>query len=242
MSALCITCGRTGASDAPVILSRSGSVYRAVIVSHRHRFIFLAVPRTGSQSVRAALRTHLGADDWEQSAWKSDRRLPVPALASIGHGHIDAVRAQAALDPAIWQRYFKFAFVRNPWDRFISAAFARNARRPLFLANPAGYLKLLLCSPRVREDPLFRPQLAFLTDDSGGCAADFVGRFETFQRDFDVVCQRLGLAPTLLPRLHASAHDPAAPYYDSALQAQVADFYRQDIECFGYSFTKPDET
>jgi hypothetical protein len=208
-----------------------------VIVSHRHRFVFLAVPRTGSQSVRLALRPHLDPDDWEQAAWITDRRLPVPALASIGHGHIDAAHARASLDPAMWRSYFKFAFVRNPWDRFISAAFARNARRPLFLSNPAGYLKLLLRSPRVREDPLFRPQQSFLADDTGAPAIDFIGRFETFQRDFDFVCARLGLAPAPLSRVHASMHDPSAQYYDDELKGQVDEFYEEDIRRFGYSFT-----
>lgn len=212
-----------------------------MIVSHRHRFIFLAVPRTGSQSVRAALRPHLDAADWEQAAWKSERRLPVPALATIEHGHIGAAHARRFLDPAIWNGYFKFAFVRNPWDRFISAAFARNARRPLFLANPAGYLRLLLHSPSVREDPLFRPQHAFLADEHGASAVDFVGRFETFQRDFDSICQRVGIGPASLPRLNASPHDSPAPYFDAALKAQVADFYGQDIERFGYSFIGPGE-
>ena len=37
-----------------------------MIVSHRHRSIFFALPHTGTHAIRAALRPFLGSDDWEQ--------------------------------------------------------------------------------------------------------------------------------------------------------------------------------
>ena len=207
-----------------------------MIVSHRHRFIFLAVPRTGTQSVRAALRPLLGADDWEQADWDRRSRLPVPALAAAGHGHISAALAGAHLDPAIWRGYFKFAFVRNPWDRFISCAFFRNAGRQLFQSNPRGYLPLLLEDPRTREDLLFRPQWESLVDEGGSLAVDYVGRFERLQEDLDAVSARAGLGPLRLPHLNASAHAAAMRYYDDELRRKVADFYDADIRQFEYAF------
>ncbi len=211
-----------------------------MIVCHSRRFIFLAVPKTGTQSIRAALRPHLDpVRDWEQSDWQASRRLPIDALARIGHGHIRAVEAQPWLPAEAWSGYFKFAFVRNPWDRFISCAFFRNAHRPLFQAYPQRYLPLLLESERTRADTWFAAQQSFLIDAVGRLSLDFIGRFERLQDDFDHVCRRLGLPSGPLPQLNASTHEAAASYYTDDLAAKVAVTYREDIEAFGYAGHEP---
>jgi hypothetical protein len=59
-----------------------------MIVSHQHRFIFAAIPKTGTHSVRQALREQLGPDDIEQVGLFVDKRFPYPARAQIRHGHL----------------------------------------------------------------------------------------------------------------------------------------------------------
>ncbi len=49
---------------------------RNVIVSHRHRFIFAAVPKTGTHSVRQALREQMGDEDVEQVGLFVNKRFP----------------------------------------------------------------------------------------------------------------------------------------------------------------------
>ena len=49
-----------------------------MIVSHRHRFVFFAVPRTATHAVRAALADTLGPKDWRQEALTERVALPVP--------------------------------------------------------------------------------------------------------------------------------------------------------------------
>ena len=64
-----------------------------MIVSHRHRFIFFAVPRTGTHAIRAAPRSFLGPDGCEQEGLMDRVRSPLPTLAHIRHGHITLRRA-----------------------------------------------------------------------------------------------------------------------------------------------------
>ena len=52
-----------------------------MIVSHRHRFIFFAVPRTGSHAVRAALQPFPGPEDRQQEGLRMQVRSPLPAFA-----------------------------------------------------------------------------------------------------------------------------------------------------------------
>jgi hypothetical protein len=212
-----------------------------VIVSHKHRFIFVAVPRTGTQSVRAALRPHLDGGDWEQADWRVDKRLPIPEIAAIDHGHVTAMEMKPWLDKRVWQDYFKFSFVRNPLERFISSAFLKNARRPLFLAHPRRYLTLILESPSTMAGLFYRPQLGFLSNPENQLAVDYVGRFESLQDDFDRVCRQVGLPPTALTHLHRSRHESAGRYYDDELKRKVEQAYEQDIRAFGYRFeSSPD--
>ena len=67
-----------------------------MIISHQHRFVFAAIPKTGTHSVRQALRAHLGADDLEQVGLFVNKRFPFEELAQIKHGHI-SLRAGPAV-------------------------------------------------------------------------------------------------------------------------------------------------
>ena len=55
-----------------------------MIISAKNRFIFAAVPKTGTHAVRQALREHLGPDDLEQVGLFVTKRFPMPELAKIG--------------------------------------------------------------------------------------------------------------------------------------------------------------
>ena len=111
-----------------------------MIVSHRHRFIFFAVPRTGTHAVRAALQPFPGPDDWQQKELLGRVRSPLPTLRRMEHGHITLRQARAHLPEAVWRTYFKFAFVRNSCDRFVSACAIRNTQSclPTPEARPSG--------------------------------------------------------------------------------------------------------
>ena len=54
-----------------------------MIVSHQHRFVFAAIPKTGTHSVRQALREHMSADDLEQVGLFVNKRFPFEELAAI---------------------------------------------------------------------------------------------------------------------------------------------------------------
>ena len=59
-----------------------------MIISHAHKFVFVAVPKTGTHSVREALRPHLGEEDEEQAHLFVEKKMANPELAALRHGHI----------------------------------------------------------------------------------------------------------------------------------------------------------
>jgi hypothetical protein len=206
-----------------------------MIVSHRHRFIFFAVPKTATHAIRQALIPALGEDDWQQQSLYGNDRLPIPALASVGHGHLSVTDVLPHLPDDIWRDYRKFAFVRNPFDRFVSTCFFLFRGDESFAASATENMKAALRRPRFRQRVLVKPQYTFLAGADGRLAMDIVGRFETLQASFDELCTGVGIPRAVLKKKNPSDHRHFADYYDEALTRLVVDCYERDFEAFGYS-------
>lgn len=207
-----------------------------MIISHRHRFVFVAIPKTGTHSVRQALRALLGPEDLEQVGLFVDKRFPFPELAHIPHGHISAAQIRPVLGEEAFDGYFKFAFVRNPFDRFVSYCAFMSRDSGHFERAPRAFMKYVIRELRPFDHILFRPQCEFVADASGRLLMDYVGRNEAMQVSYDAICARLGVAGATLERVNASSHRPYATYYDDELVAMVAQLYRDDLALFGYRF------
>lgn len=207
-----------------------------MIVSHAHRFMFFAVPRTGTHAIRRALAPHLHAGDWTQQNLHAPTRLPIPALAAREHGHLGVAEVRAQMPAEIWRTYLKFAVVRNPFDRFVSACFFLHRRRAEFTRAPTAHMKRALSHAPFRRRVLIRPQRELLADTDGSLGVDFVGRFETLATSMREICGRIGLPTLRLDRVNAAERGDYAAYYDAELEGLVADFYREDLAAFDYRF------
>jgi hypothetical protein len=87
----------------------------------------------------------------------------------------------------------------------------------------------------------FRSQCATVCDEHGGIMADFVGHFENLEEDFPYVTQRIGVPELQLPHLLRSKTRGERSYsgfYDDGLAELVYDRYAEDVETFGYSFSR----
>ncbi|NIV31384.1 MAG: sulfotransferase family 2 domain-containing protein [Anaerolineae bacterium] len=137
---------------------------------------------------------------------------------------------------------FKFAFVRNPWDRFLSAflmdrpwdrgAFLATARQVKQLGDPKRST-----FPNIVGWPLlqrFLPQRYFICNKDGSIGVDFVGRFENLQEDWRTVCMQVVGRPVKLPHVRRGTHRDYREYYDAEARRIVGEAYRKDIDMFGY--------
>lgn len=167
-----------------------------------------------------------------------EQSLPIPELAKLGHGHISARQIRPHLSDEDWDSYFKFGFVRNPFDRFVSTCFFLNRDDPNFAARAMGFMKSALTVPRFRQRILVTPQNLQLSDSSGCIALDYVGRYENLQSSYDEVCSRVGIPSEKLPVKNTSKHAAFTDYYDEELHAIVANFYADDLRAFDYDLPK----
>lgn len=207
-----------------------------MIVSHRHRFIFAAIPKTGTHSVRQALREQLGPEDIEQVGLFVSKRFPYHALAQLGHGHLSLRQVRPFLGEDVFSRYLKFAFVRNPFDRFVSYCAFMTRDSDAFARDPRAVMRHILFQVRPLDHVLFQPQHALLVDEDGSLLADEVGRVERMQDSYDAICARIGMPSAALGRVNSSRRGDYRAYYDQVLIDGVAALYRRDLELFDYTF------
>ena len=177
-----------------------------MIVSHQHKFIFVAIPKTATHAVRAGLRPSLGRFVWEECIFFEKISFPIKSLAQLQHGHITCQQLRPYLLPTLWQQYVKFCFVRNPYSRFISLCTFLSRDSEQMLRDPIGRMKQLIQSPAFRQRILARPQAEFVCDEDGALLVDVIGRFETLQRDLDRIIDSLGLDKQPLPQRNVSQY------------------------------------
>lgn len=208
-----------------------------MIISHQHRFIFAAVPKTGTHSVRQALREHLSQNDLEQVGLFVNKRFPYEDLAAIRHGHLSLMQVRPHLGADLFDAYFKFAFVRNPFDRFVSYCAFMTRESDAFERAPQSVMHHFLFVAPPEQHILFQPQASLLVGDDGKTLlTDAIGRVEEMQSSYDAMAARIGIATRRLERVNSSKRGDYQQYYTPALKDAVSRRYALDLELFGYQF------
>ncbi|MEH6608381.1 MAG: sulfotransferase family 2 domain-containing protein [Halioglobus sp.] len=181
--------------------------------------------------------------------------VPKSAGRSVVRGLFDIKSVEHA--PANWyqqldrdkfDRYFKFTFVRNPWDRAVSAytylakggsAASEDDQYWTQFINSFesfdDFVSRWMTAENIRRNALFTPQIDYLTDSFGRVDIDFIGRFESLEQDFKTIAEKLQVAASL-PHLNQSRSQPYSEFYTSRSRAIIEQLYARDIAEFDYKF------
>lgn len=205
-----------------------------MIISHQHKFIFFPIPKTGTHSIRFALRPFLGPTDEEHVSLFHKSRLSFKEFESRVDGHISVKEIKPLLSQEIWDSYFKFTFVRNSWEKFISTIVFRN---PSLLEE--SDLILPYAQHKLKEidksNLFYKDQLDFLLDENNELGVDFIGRVSDMQSDFETICERLSLPVIQLDKKNKTDYSLDLT---SSLIESIAQVYRKDINYFGFESPK----
>lgn len=136
-----------------------------------------------------------------------------------------------------FKTYFKFGFVRNPWDRVVSLY---ERTEPLQMKDKMIFEEFVdwiefSSSTCIHSSP-HRYQLDWFVDGSGTLLADFIGRFETLEADWTTVAQRLGITESLPHKRANPRSRPYVDYYTARTREVIASKFKVDIDYFGYEF------
>ena len=214
-------------------------------IIHEYKFIFIHVAKCAGCSISNSMKNSF------------NEKISVVGRMS---GHHTVVNYEKKFSH-LFDEYFKFAFVRNPWDRIVSAyedspitmenipKFEKfidilYKKKSLFFERKSilwhkDYLKI----PDLPRALIhFWPAHLCLRNEKGELKMDFIGRFENLQKDFNEICESIGL-----PLYKLSHHNQRKTksrtrrsfykdlYNDKTIN-QVGEIYKDDIELFGYEY------
>ncbi len=216
-------------------------------ISHPHKTIFVHIPKTAGTSIEAVLGMHGDKQDIGIVPY-FNQTLDYEHLYGGPMQHMTMRSIRAVLqDEAIFRSYFKFAIVRNPWDRLVSALawsdqkwVRKEELSVVEFEREVHRLREMLHAPRPPGQPLaippfLCPQSLYVLDQDGTLLVDFIGRYERLDADWLTICRRLGIeAP--LPRRMRSHHRDYRDYYTEETRRLVGEMFASDMEAFEYSF------
>ena len=202
------------------------------MIDHKHKFIFVHIPKTAGQSIEIAL------DGYEQMSklWGIEKDGTVLQ-------HLTASDIMKRFNIKIFNNYFKFSFVRNPfskcvseykWDRIVCKPMDFKSWVKFELSNLINNSRSKSIHERRRMHNT--PQHDFIYDTDDQLLVDFVGKFENLQKDFDTACGKIGIPQQQLPHALKSKTKHYTEYYDDETREIVAELYAKDIELFEYKF------
>lgn len=209
-----------------------------MLISHLHGFVFVRCRKTASTSTEIYLSRFLGDQDVITSFSPRDEVLRLEAGGKAPqntgegeaafHNHMPAAQIRQRMG-GDWDRYFRFCFERNPWDKVISLYFHRHK------AEPRISLDAFLES----GEALDARNIGLYTSN-GRLLVDFVGRYEQLVPDLARACARIGLPePAGLAAAKSQFRRPGATYQSFLTPSQRAYITREfadEIELHGYTY------
>jgi hypothetical protein len=198
-----------------------------MIVSHRHRFIFLKTRKTAGTSVETWLSQHCGEEDIV-TPFGVEEPGHRPRNAEGCYNHMPAAEIRARVGARAWGGYYKFCFERNPWDKVASQYYFTKARHGL---EGMSFERFVREGELPVDSPAYRLE--------GEVAMDRVGQYATLLADLAEICAVIGIAPpAALPRAKGGYRDAAgyAGLYGEAERRAVDEAFAWEIERFGYRF------
>lgn len=232
------------------------------MICHHYKTIFIHLPKNAGQSIEHVFLNLLNLT-WETRAPLLLRPNNTPEIGPPVLAHLKA--HEYVLHKYVTQEqfdaYFKFAFVRNPWDRMISIYKYLGFSKKYEFNN---FLKGVFLKEQWVDNYWFvGPQSEFIYDNNGELKVDFVGRFENLQKDFNQICTQIGISIIKIPYVNKSDQKKVEPrttlvklikdrfkhkrksiptfksyqeYNDEESKEIIAELYKTDIELFGYQF------
>ncbi len=188
-----------------------------------HECIFIHIPKTAGTSI---LRTLIG-----KSAYRNH-------TSYHEFQRVDAVK---------FENYFKFCFVRNPYDRVVSSYVylikGGNKKEDLDFQNflkenfPTfeKFILEYLDKDTIYDHILFKPQYSFIYNYKRKCHVDYIGRYENIKIDFESICQKLNISCKLPSTNRVKRDDFETFYANNVVREKVYSLYQKDFELFNYS-------
>lgn len=240
--------------------------YCSMLISHRKKFIYTSTGRSASTSVEAYFQPYCYPDGQCPKITNGFAQY-VGEVGIVGFRgtihpgdnvkwgfHMQAKKVYSYIGPEIWNSYFKFCTIRNPFDKMISHFYHQLLNKTIEL-SPEKFI--IYCAARGKDDiEIFRNWLLENPATNretyviqGQICMDFFVRYENLLEDINFVCEKIGIKyePQNLPifNMHGTARKEEydiADYYDRRSVEVIEQRYAWELEQFGYTLPQKQMT
>ena len=223
-----------------------------MLMSHKHRFIFIHIYKTAGTSIMGQFAPYSRLIDRLAYEYRFSKRIYSRIINQMGwhddglkqftgyHKHAMAHEVEKRLDSKTFNSYYKFAFVRNPFDLLVSLYFYILQSKSHVMHGTVSSMSFLeflkwhlLQNPPHQIDFLMNP-------NRDRRLVDYIGRFETLIKDVNIIRENLklevaGVVEHRNPSIKRKRKD-YEDYYDNEGRKLVLNYFQADFQMLGYEF------
>ena len=241
-----------------------------MLISHRKAFIFTKTVKTAGTSVESYFEQYcMPEGEWKESHSREEYISEAGIIGfrgqssdeKIWYNHMSAKKIRDQIGQEIWDKYFKFTVVRNPYDKLISGFYfhrkynkQKYSKTQRLIAYARSILNVGGAIDRIqkkKEIELFRSWIInggeildknkYMID--GELCIDYFIRFENLHEDIKHVCDQLSIPfePSRIPEFKKGVRKhiiPIQDFYDSETKQIVLEKYAWEIDRFAYDIPK----
>lgn len=208
------------------------------MIFHNHKTIFVHIPKAGGTSIEDMLWPDKSTRT-ENDLWMGFVKPYYNKYQTGGLQHLTSSQIRTEIGEEIFNRYYKFSIVRNPWDKIVSQYVYMGKREDLRkfigMKNKCSFEKYLQLITK-KEHVQWKKQLEFILDDNGDLLVDDVFKLENMADNVSQLSAKVGVDFSQLPHNNKGVRKPYREYYTNETKEIVADMYRHDIDYFDYQF------
>ncbi len=206
-------------------------------------FLFLALLLVSAVPLEAQRHNpekyNVYSSDTKQFVWIRVFKVASGSIRDVLRGDVsDMTQSHPKRLPEKYDNYFKFSFVRNPWDRILSCYFhkilTKKAQdfRKCFDKDFEFFVDYISRLDVANANPHIKLQTRLIPVEE----CDFIGKMENFSEDFKYVCDVIGVKYNVVPHKHKTDHAHYSTYYTPRTRQIIAEKYKEDIKAFGFTF------
>jgi hypothetical protein len=221
-----------------------------MIISHRLKYVFIHVPKTGGTAIESLLKDkeEFKVDlisHWQAVTEKDFEEKPFISRDLENHVSAKKLREYFETKGWNWDEYFKFAFVRNPWDLCVSQFFywMQTLSKTPTTATNKEFIEAHVGRPPqefIKKRATFDFMNHFVCDEDKNIIVDYIGFFEDLENNFNSAIQFID--PSFnkryeLRRINVSnRHKDYKVYYDEETKEAVEKAFYRTIRFGNYEF------
>jgi hypothetical protein len=221
-------------------------------VNHENKIIFIHIPKTGGTSIQKFLNLTFSDEapsKKEQIDYFKEQKI------KFDYYHSTAYQYKRYVLKEYFERYFKFTFVRNPYDRCVSEFFYANKGhkkrditpshapwldlKPKKDFSPTAFSNHLV--EYTKQTKRYKSHRAcqshFILDENGNSLVDFIGKYENLKEDLIKILDILKINKSIeeLPHRYKNLVEyDKSQYLTPKNKELILNIFEKDFELFGY--------